>query len=396
MAFGAIAVAVGVLCAIQDTVVVKANNAPVWGRGPKVVEEVRIGTLQGGEEYTFGRVLDVAVAEDGTVWVADAQDHAIRRYSPDGRFIDRIGRSGKGPGEFGALGGLERLPDGRFAAWDTNLGRVSLFTSEGRFLKTISLAMMPVISIRNNVIDAFRADRNGRLFLIHVSIDRDDGARFRWLLVDTAGSVHDSIPYPSPETFGPSGAFKDYPFARMLPFSTTTRGSPSPAGYLVIGRNSAYAFSLPRPDGKVLRIERSWEPAPVGRQERAEWEALVTHAERRGSNRGGTSIPDRKPPYWGFWVDQEARIWVARHTTAVRIPESESERAKRTETGAPPTEWWEPLVLDVIDPAGRFLGTVRLKDRKAVPKVARGNKLWVLEQGEFDEQYVVRYRIEAG
>jgi hypothetical protein len=122
----------------------------------------------------------------------------------------------------------------------------------------------------------------------------------------------------------------------------------------------------------------------------------VAHAERRGGNRGGISISDRKPPYWGFWIDQEARIWVARHTIAVRIPETDSDRAKRTETGAPPTEWWEPLVLDVIDSEGRFLGSVKMNDRKAVPKVASGNRLWVIEQGEFDEQYVVRYRIEPG
>ena len=395
MVMAAGAVAIGLLCAIQDTVVVKADNPPVWGAAPRLVQEVRIGALQGEEEYTFGRVQDVAVAEDGTIWVADAQDHAIRRYSPDGHFLDRIGRSGRGPGEFSALGGLERMPNGRFAAWDTSLGRVSLFTTEGQFLKTIPLAM-PVIAVRNNVIDAFRADRKGRFIIFNPSFDREDGVHFRWLLVDTLGSILDSIPYPSPETTGPSGAFKDYPFARMLPFSTTTRGSPSPSGYLVIGRNSVYAFNLPRPDGSVLRIERSWQPAPVGRRERSEWETLVAYAERQGGNRGGTSIPARKPPYWGFWIDQEARIWVARHTIAVRIPETDSDRAKRTETGAPPTEWWEPLVVDVIDSEGRFMGSVKMNDRKAVPKVARGNQLWVIEQGEFDEPYVVRYRIESG
>jgi hypothetical protein len=95
-------------------------------------------------------------------------------------------------------------------------------------------------------------------------------------------------------------------------------------------------------------------------------------------------------------VDEEGRIWVARHTEGVFFAESEFERAERAVYGNPPLEWWEPLVVDVIEPNGRFLGTLRFPGSKVTPMAAREDRLWTVELGEYDEPYVVRYRIESG
>lgn len=43
---------------------------------------------------------DFVVAEDGVVFLTDAQDGNIKCYEPDGRFLKAIGRRGPGPGEF--------------------------------------------------------------------------------------------------------------------------------------------------------------------------------------------------------------------------------------------------------------------------------------------------------
>ncbi|MEX2281150.1 MAG: hypothetical protein WEE89_01555 [Gemmatimonadota bacterium] len=59
----------------------------------------------------------------------------------------------------------------------------------------------------------------------------------------------------------------------------------------------------------------------------------------------------------------------------------------------PPRLWREPRTFDVFDAGGRFLGTV-VAPRHTQFEFRRGLQLWGVTRGEFDEQYVVRYRIE--
>ena len=69
----------------------------------------------------------------------------------------------------------------------------------------------------------------------------------------------------------------------------------------------------------------------------------------------------------------------------------------------PPLTWGEPRVFDVIDPAGRFLGSVTVPNSAAAGSARRvrlalasGMSIWTIEYGPFDESYVVRYRIVPG
>ena len=46
---------------------VRGDGPPVWGDTPRLVEEVRIGTLEGDPEYAFGMVGGVLATTDGTI-----------------------------------------------------------------------------------------------------------------------------------------------------------------------------------------------------------------------------------------------------------------------------------------------------------------------------------------
>jgi hypothetical protein len=183
----------------------------------------------------------------------------------------------------------------------------------------------------------------------------------------------------------------------MLPFSTATHSAFSPAGHLVTGRNDSYALSTRTPDGALLRIERSYPAVAVQRAERRERERLGEHFRGRNpsADETSTAVPARKPPFWHLWVDQEARIWVARHGRGVRIAEPPGLRAQRERYGGPASEWWDPLVFDVIDAAGRFLGAIRFDNVLTRPVVAAGRLVWVVEEGADGEHYVTRYRIHS-
>jgi hypothetical protein len=68
----------------------------------------------------------------------------------------------------------------------------------------------------------------------------------------------------------------------------------------------------------------------------------------------------------------------------------------RNDPDRPPAlTWREPPTFDVFDSSGCFLGTV-LTPRNTRILHRSGMTLWGVARGEFDEEYVVRYRLSAG
>lgn len=105
---------------------------------------------------------------------------------------------------------------------------------------------------------------------------------------------------------------------------------------------------------------------------------------------GGPVIPEVKPPFKGLFVDQDGRIWVRLHQPAELVtPEA---------LGASEAEstWREPIVFDVFEPGGRYLGQVHAPSgfRTLPQPVIRGDMVWavVAEPGELPN--VVRFRID--
>ena len=99
----------------QDTIVVRAPAQGQWGEDVRLVEDLRIGVLEGEPAYMFGYVSDLAVGRDRSLYILD--DTGIRQYDRQGRFVRQIGEQGQGPGEYGRIQGIEVLPDGRLTIW---------------------------------------------------------------------------------------------------------------------------------------------------------------------------------------------------------------------------------------------------------------------------------------
>lgn len=380
----------------QDTVVVRADNRPVWGSEPRLVEEVRLGGLD-DPLASFGHVAGIAIDERGVIWVADGQSAEVRRFSSDGRFLGMVGRKGEGPGEFGGISGIKRMPDGRMVVWDAHQGRFSFFADDGSF----SGSARRYVGVLGGPSEVFQVDTAGYLYLLWMWSSKPPGpARGVWYKLAADGTLVDSVEVP------PSGrrvmGGRAYPFGAMGPFSPVTMSALSPHGYLVVAKNDNYTISRPLPDGRTLRIVRSWDPIRLQRGERSQYRQHAAHVAALWEGYGfSNDIPAEKPPFWAIRVDEEARLWVARHNEGVFLKETEGERARRRELAQyrgsepPPLEWWEPLVVDVIEPTGRFLGTLRFPSNRFAIMSARGRQVWAIEVGENDEQYVVRFRIEG-
>ncbi|MEX2284356.1 MAG: 6-bladed beta-propeller, partial [Gemmatimonadota bacterium] len=112
---------------------VAGAGAPTWGSSTRLVQELKIGQLEGAEQYTFGSVDGIAVGLDGAMFVYDGKVPIIRMYDATGKFVRNVGRAGEGPGEYRDVLGIETMADGRIAIWDPRNNRITLFDGKGEY-----------------------------------------------------------------------------------------------------------------------------------------------------------------------------------------------------------------------------------------------------------------------
>ncbi len=83
--------------------IVVSNPAPGRGGGPdewRLVEELRLGQVDGTGPEVFGDVHDVAVDEKGHIYVLDVASKEVRVFDRAGRHLRNMARDGERPGEF--------------------------------------------------------------------------------------------------------------------------------------------------------------------------------------------------------------------------------------------------------------------------------------------------------
>lgn len=98
----------------------------------------RIGT--GGKKSTlttpgdFSKPTNVAVDQDGNLYVADTWNNRVEVFDADGAFIRTFGKNGDGPGRFARPKGIAIDADGHIWVADAVQDRVQCFTPEGKLL----------------------------------------------------------------------------------------------------------------------------------------------------------------------------------------------------------------------------------------------------------------------
>ena len=112
----------------------------VWGKNPKVTLKLvrTIGDVNTTDDnFAFNSPLDVVLDAPGNIYVLDAGNQRVQKFSPDGRYLATIGRKGQGPGEFMYPRSLDVDSLGRLYVLDNDQKRVEVFTTNGRFVEII-------------------------------------------------------------------------------------------------------------------------------------------------------------------------------------------------------------------------------------------------------------------
>lgn len=339
-------------------IVVSNPDYPSTGEqaAPMLVEVLRIGSIDGTCD-AFGDVVSLAVDGDGRIHVADRQANEIRVFSPQGKCIRTLGRSGQGPGEFSWLAGITWQPPGYLWAIDAIRDRLTVFDSLGSVLATHPLRLGRAASLPWPlwVDDA----RNLHLWM----------PASRTVVKYGVGPGLDSLAsFQVPDipremyTQQIGGITAQSP----IPYSPSIRWTVSTAGNVWLADNSVFALHETTYGGDTLRTFALDRRAP--RLERRERDSI---AEATGI--AARRLPARKSALVGIRSSPDGWVWVDTERGVIR--------------------GW-----DVFDERGRYLGRAVPPvpiEKEPFPVFGAGT-VTAVTLGELEEPYVVQLRVVRG
>ncbi|HEX7051929.1 MAG TPA: 6-bladed beta-propeller [Longimicrobiales bacterium] len=359
-------------------VVVRNSADPLWREGDawRVVEVLRIGSVEGGRPDAFGRVAAFEVDDAGRIWIVDEIAQQLIVFDGSGAHLRTIGRPGAGPGEFRAAVDVDLAPDGHVWVVDVGNARISVFDTAGRYLDA------KPIPTKFKMTPWFGGgfDAHGR-FYAPVQAPPSPAEQIAFTLVrhDAALVPRDTLERPVDPVERDVVYVRGYPVPIPLQGRLVWRRSRDGTVWALI-TDPYRLFELGWSGDTLRTITRPSEPVPVTEADmerlRERWARTI---EREGLPRWWSRIPDTKPPVTGLFFQEERNLWV-----------------ERQPDGAP--DGTRPF--DVFDREGRYLGVVRvpfaLSGLPGPDPIARDGFLYGVTLDSLDVQYIVKARIVRG
>jgi hypothetical protein len=351
-------------------------------RGPALVatEQLRIGLVDGGAPYVFGRIAGLALMPDVGVAVVEAQTRQVRIFAGDGTHVRTFGGPGSGPGELGSPRGVRWSPRGTLFIADFGNQRYVELTRDGELVATYRRDLPAWGVDWQDWQGGFDADG----FLYDAGVrggDRQQPIHVRYRIDD--GDVVPVDTFPLPAVPGESFVVRGAVLLNLpVPFAPRPSWAFDGRDAIWAGTAERYAITKRSLAGDtLLLLEAAVVPEPVSAEERAaarrDIESMVERAGGAGASIDFARIPATKPAYGRLRIDDRARLWVPR-TPAV-TPAG----------GASPA----PAAFDVFDSDGSFIGQVTLDVQPDLPFAFRNDRVAGVHRDELGVETVVVYRI---
>jgi len=119
-------------------------------------EEFVIGANDKTDKPLFNEIRDIAVDDNGRIFVLDPKDAVIKTFNDEGTFINIIGGKGQGPGELERPVSLYITKNNRLIVTDPPSRKIHFFESNNGFIKSISYSNL-------NMFQGPKVDLNGNM-----------------------------------------------------------------------------------------------------------------------------------------------------------------------------------------------------------------------------------------
>ena len=338
----------------------------------RVVEELRIGTMEGNGPDLFGAVRAIEVDPVGRLWILEGQAQEIRIFGPDGSHVKTVGREGGGPGEFAYPLDIEMGPDGHVWITDPQNNRMSIFDTAGTYLQG---KRMPGGFVIIPWPGGF--DTEGHQYGPVPLPSEGEGFNMGLVKYDADFEALDTLTVPQDPVDREYFEIRseDSYWRQGIPFTGGFDWRLSPSGTLWGMLTGEYRLFELTAVGDTLRaITRDFTPLPVTEADMERARDQLDSFVDNGGKVDWSKIPSRKPATEEMYFDDEGQVWV-RLVTAIE------------DAG---------LRFDVFDRDGRFLTAVQADFPVAQypPPIFRDGFMYAVTEDELEVPYVVRARIE--
>ena len=300
-----------------------------------LTQELILGEERG---IIFGRITDLDVDSEGTIYVADYEYHTIRRFTAGGDSLNSIGRKGEGPGEFARLFQIEVGPNDSLYAFDQGPNRISLFDPKGSYVRSFVVSS----NGKGYPIRMMKPDTSG--FLVQYGIgfraDEEEKERSRWISwLDRKGDMHHDSLLVVPSTERLVHRDSDMMLVLAKPFGRGPVLALGPQNTIYYGRTDSLAFEGYALSGEKLgRFQLRYEPIPVTEED---IEAKVKEfgespfAEEAQPLIREADLAATRPAFDHLVVDDRGRLWTSVTTAADSTRWMVIDSRKKTKAWAP-------------------------------------------------------------
>ena len=330
-----------------DVTVIQNPKEPMYkGDILTLKEDLRIGGAEAKGEYSFNRILTLAVDTQENIFVLDYKDSQIKVFDKTGRFLRTIGRKGQGPGELNGARSLSiDRTNGTLFVLELGGRRVSCFDAQGKFIKSLPY--------KGDLPLTLALDSKGRIYIQEAVLsDKESSYIFKKFTPDLASSA---ILIKAPTLISSTGGTD--PFRPISTFAVDIKD------HFIYSFPKTYEIQIFDADGKpVRRILKEYAPIEVTSAEIDEVKKDTPPGIKMDFGKFHAAF--RK-----FFPDNEGCIFV--------------QTFEKTKIG-------KERVFDIFDADGRFMGTIPLTDS---PILFRVGHIYSLEEDEDGYQSIKRYAV---
>lgn len=362
----------------NGAIVVRYHGLP--DAGTVLREDLSFGVMEGDSNLIFGDIRGIEAGSDGTIYVLDYQASQVRAFDSRGRFLRRLTRRGKGPGEITEANGMVLIGDSALWIQDHSQWMMIAVDLEGEELTRVPMHVRAYAYMWNGTID-----HRGRFW--KPTSHSDEPRVFTPPEGLNEGRSRSYLKSYDPETdtadsvFVGATAYRSY-VARNDRGGQTYRGIPydshpitivDPAGGFWRAYGTDYRVArLDEQGDTVMVIEVGAEPIPVTDEDRERYIQSAVESSPsslRLAEEVAALMPPFKPAIAQLVLDDVGQLWVRR-------------------TGPP----GGTTTYDVFRPDGEYAGTVTLSfdAHRYLPIRIRDGRGYALVTDSLDVPSVVR------